>query len=93
MQTINILDLAPPIREWLNQIQVGQDVLITADDQAVAKITRVNGAAAEPATAKPKRRQAGTANPKGRQAGLSDDILWISPDFDEPLEDFAEYMS
>ncbi len=29
-------------------------------------------------------------NPKGRQAGLSDDILWISPDFDEPLEDFAD---
>ncbi|MGH9841512.1 MAG: DUF2281 domain-containing protein [Blastocatellia bacterium] len=30
--------------------------------------------------------------PKRRQAGLSDSIIWISPDFDEPLEDFKEYM-
>lgn len=82
MQTINILDLAPQIRELINQIQVGQDLLITADDHTVAKITRVNGTTVEPVPAKRKRRRAGTAQGN----------FWMAPDFNEPLEDFAEYM-
>ncbi|MEB3293321.1 MAG: DUF2281 domain-containing protein [Synechococcales bacterium] len=30
--------------------------------------------------------------PKQRQRGSAKGQIWISPDFDEPLEDFREYM-
>lgn len=84
MQTINILELAPQVREWISQIQIGQDVLITAGDHAVAKITRVNS---QEITQPSK----GTAQER-RQSGLIKGPAWMSPEFDEPLEEFAEYM-
>ncbi len=31
--------------------------------------------------------------PKKRIAGLWRDRIWVAPDFDEPLEDFKEYMN
>jgi antitoxin (DNA-binding transcriptional repressor) of toxin-antitoxin stability system len=31
-------------------------------------------------------------SPKRRQRGSAKGQIWISPDFDEPLEDFREYM-
>lgn len=30
---------------------------------------------------------------KRRQSGSAKGQIWMSPDFDEPLEDFKEYMS
>jgi antitoxin (DNA-binding transcriptional repressor) of toxin-antitoxin stability system len=30
--------------------------------------------------------------PKRRQRGSAKDKIWMAPDFDEPLEDFREYM-
>ena len=32
------------------------------------------------------------AKPKYRQAGTMKGMIWMSDDFDEPLEDFKEYM-
>jgi hypothetical protein len=32
------------------------------------------------------------ASPKVRKAGSAKGQIWISDDFDEPLEDFREYM-
>ncbi len=29
---------------------------------------------------------------KRRQSGSAKGLIWISPDFDQPLEDFDEYM-
>ncbi|NWF60747.1 MAG: DUF2281 domain-containing protein [Fischerella sp.] len=29
---------------------------------------------------------------KRRQSGSAKGLIWISPDFDQPMEDFAEYM-
>ena len=29
---------------------------------------------------------------KRRQSGSAKGLIWISPDFDQPLEDFSEYM-
>jgi Protein of unknown function (DUF2281) len=29
---------------------------------------------------------------KRRQAGSAEGQIWMAPDFDEPLEDFREYM-
>ncbi|MEK7834506.1 MAG: DUF2281 domain-containing protein [Acidobacteriota bacterium] len=75
-------ELTPQTQELLSNIQPGEELLITAKNQTVAKIVRVNGHDSQPNGEKP----------KGRRAGLSSTIVWISPDFDEPLEDFAEYM-
>lgn len=33
-----------------------------------------------------------TPPPKRRQSGSAKGLIWMSPDFDEPLEDFSEYM-
>ncbi|MBP6820064.1 MAG: DUF2281 domain-containing protein [Acidobacteria bacterium] len=75
-------ELTPQTQELLSNIQPGEELLITAENQTVAKIVRVNGLGVQPNGEKPKRRRAGTA--KGN--------FWMSPDFNEPLEDFKEYM-
>lgn len=79
---LDISELTPQTQELLSSIQPGDELLITAENQTIAKIVRVNGQATQPDSEKPKRRRAGTA--KGN--------FWMSPDFNEPLEDFAEYM-
>ncbi|MGK7946575.1 MAG: DUF2281 domain-containing protein [Microcystaceae cyanobacterium] len=33
-----------------------------------------------------------TSSSKRRQCGSAKGQIWMSPDFDEPLEDFREYM-
>jgi hypothetical protein len=33
-----------------------------------------------------------SSSSKRRQSGSAKGQIWISPDFDEPLEDFQEYM-
>jgi hypothetical protein len=33
-----------------------------------------------------------SSSSKRRQSGSAKGQIWISPDFDEPLEDFEEYM-
>lgn len=75
---IDISELTPQAQELLSQLHSGSELVITADNQPIAKIVPVNGRDAEPR--------------KGRQAGMLDCVIWISPDFDQPLEDFAEYM-
>ncbi len=75
-------ELTPQTQELLSNIQPGEELLITAENKTVAKIVRVNGLSVQPNSEKPKRRRAGTA--KGN--------FWMSPDFNEPLEDFKEYM-
>ncbi len=39
-----------------------------------------------------KLQQNGTNENKQRQFGLLKGKMWMSPDFDEPLEDFNDYM-
>lgn len=84
MQSIDISELTAQGQELINQILAGEELIITADDQPVAKIVRLNG---QSQTQEP------NASPrKRRQAGLTKGVAWMSPDFDEPLEEFAEYM-
>jgi antitoxin (DNA-binding transcriptional repressor) of toxin-antitoxin stability system len=53
----------------------GEEVILTADGEPVAIVTRTQRASwpSVPGTAK-------------------DRSFWMAPDFDAPLEDFAEYM-
>jgi antitoxin (DNA-binding transcriptional repressor) of toxin-antitoxin stability system len=81
MHSIDIAELTPHAQALLNQIKPGEELIVTSQNQTVARIIRVNGQETEPG-GKRKRRRAGTA--KGN--------VWMAPDFNEPLEDFAEYM-
>lgn len=74
MQIIDIAELTPKIQELLNQMQHGEEVIITAENKPVAKIVQLAELC--------KRRRAGTA--KGS--------FWMSPDFNQPLDDFKESM-
>ena len=56
--------------------RTGEEVLITENDQPVARLI-----AAAPAVRQP--RKLGT---------LKGTVLYMAPDFDAPLEDFKEYM-
>lgn len=82
MQTLEFSELTPQMQELVNNLELGGELAITSQNQTVAKVVRVNGSDL----------QASDEQPKRRRAGLSNSIIWISPDFDEPLEDFAEYM-
>jgi antitoxin (DNA-binding transcriptional repressor) of toxin-antitoxin stability system len=78
MQTIDISELMPQAQELLSKIASGEEIVITAGNRAIAKIVLINRQIAP----KRKRRRAGTA--KG--------AFWMAPDFNDPLEDFKEYM-
>jgi antitoxin (DNA-binding transcriptional repressor) of toxin-antitoxin stability system len=78
MQIIDISDLTPQTHQLLNWIKSGQEIIITFENQPVAKLILVNG------------QTSGTH--QRRQAGMIKGEAWMSPDFNEPLEDFAEYM-
>lgn len=78
---VDISQLTTELKELIAGLKRDEEIIITAGDQPVARLTAVNGQANEPSRTKPKR----------RRAGLSESIAWISPDFDEPLEEFKEY--
>ena len=68
----------PQAQELLGKIASDEEIVITADNRAIAKIVLIIGQIAS----KRKRRRAGTA--KG--------TFWMAPDFNDPLEDFKKYM-
>ena len=79
---IDISELDITVKDLLARLTRDPEIIITASNQPVAKVTAVSAPAAAEVAAAPKR----------RQGGQSDSIVWISPDFDEPLADFKEYM-
>ena len=79
---IDISELDITVKELLARLTRNQEIIITFSNQPVAKVTAVSAPAVEEPAAAPKR----------RQAGLTQGAAWMSPDFNEPLEDFAEYM-
>ncbi|MCI0639909.1 MAG: DUF2281 domain-containing protein [Gemmataceae bacterium] len=64
------------LKELIGQLAPGEEVIITDNQQPVAKLV-----ATPPVQRKP--RQPGT---------LRGTVLYMAPDFDAPLEDFKEYM-
>jgi antitoxin (DNA-binding transcriptional repressor) of toxin-antitoxin stability system len=82
---LDFSELTPQAQALLNNLQPGEEIIITNEEKPAFKLTPVNGHVnCDADDQAPKR--------KRRQVGLSNTIIWISPDFDEPLEDFAEYM-
>lgn len=76
MQQINIADVSKNISELIEAAIRGEEILITKDDQPVAKLV--------PVPPVKKRRPAKAGSAKG--------LVTISDDFDEPLEEFKDYM-
>jgi prevent-host-death family protein len=76
MTTITIQEAQSRLSELIHRLAPGEEVIITENNQPVARLTL---------TAPPERmpRQPGT---------LRGTVLYMAPDFDAPLEDFKEYM-
>jgi antitoxin (DNA-binding transcriptional repressor) of toxin-antitoxin stability system len=76
MTTVSIQEAQATLSELIHRLVPGEEIIITENDQPVARLVRV---AAEPQ--KPPR--------LGTMRGT---VLYMAPDFDAPLDDFREYM-
>ena len=74
--TMAVEDIKLTLPELLDSLTPGDEVILTRNQQAVAKLV------SEPA--KPKQRPG-----PGLCKGM---ITYVAPDFDAPLEDMKEYM-
>ncbi len=74
--TITVQEAQAKLKELIDNLAPGEEVVITENQQPVAKLI---------ATPTPQRkaRQPGT---------LRGTVLYMAPDFNAPLEDFKEYM-
>jgi antitoxin (DNA-binding transcriptional repressor) of toxin-antitoxin stability system len=75
MAKVTIQGAQARLSDLIQRLHDGDELLITENDQPVAKLART-----EPKNQWPCK--AGSA--KGR--------IWMAADFDEPLDDFKEYM-
>lgn len=76
MQQINLDQASKHLPELIEAAIKGEEIIITKDDQPVAKLV--------PVPPVKKRRPAKAGSAKG--------LVTIADDFDEPLEDFKDYM-
>ena len=76
MQQINLIEASKHLPDLIEAAINGEEIVITKDNQPVAKLVAVPP---------PKKR-------RPAKAGSAKGLIEISEDFDEPLEDFKEYM-
>jgi prevent-host-death family protein len=76
MTTVSLEQAQARLPDLVARAQAGEEIVITRDEQPVARLT------GEVAASK-KRRRAGT---------LKGTILHMAEDFDAPLEEFKEYL-
>jgi prevent-host-death family protein len=77
MTTVSIHEAQAKLAELIQRLTPGEEVIITENDQPVARLL--------PAAGQPQR-------PPRRFGTLRGTVLYMAPDFDAPLEDFKEYM-
>jgi prevent-host-death family protein len=77
MSTITLEEAQARLAELVQHFAPGEQVLITRDNEPVAKLVREAAPSPKPS------RKLGT---------LKGTILYMAPDFDAPLDDFKEYM-
>jgi antitoxin (DNA-binding transcriptional repressor) of toxin-antitoxin stability system len=78
MASVTIEEAQNKLIELIHLLTPGEEVVITENDQPVARLT-LTAPPSEPR----KSPQLGT---------LKGTVLYMAPDFDEPLDDFKEYM-
>lgn len=76
MQQINIFEASKNLPDLIEAALSGEEIVITKDDQPIVKLV--------PVSPVKKRWPA--------KAGTAKGLVTISDDFDEPLEDFKDYM-
>ncbi len=76
MQQITLAEASQQLPELVEAAMNGEEIIITKDEQPVVKLT--------PVTQHTKRYPAKAGSAKG--------LITMSDDFDEPLEDFKDYM-
>ena len=76
MQQITLAEASEHLDQWVEAALAGEEIVIVKDDRPVVKLARLE--------LEQKRRPAKAGSAKG--------LIWMSEDFDEPLEDFKEYM-
>ena len=76
--TVTMEEAQAKLKELIHQLVPGEEVIITENEQTVAKLV------SEPAKPSPKQRPG-----PGLCKGM---ITYMAPDFDAPLEDMKEYM-
>jgi antitoxin (DNA-binding transcriptional repressor) of toxin-antitoxin stability system len=77
MQSVDIHQAQSLLPQLLDAVLKGEEVIITRDDKPVAKLLAVNG----------ERINQGNEWRPGSAKGL----IHMRKDFDDPLEDFADY--
>lgn len=82
---LDFSELTPQAQALLNNLQPGEEIIITTEDKPAFKLVPLNGHVNGETSEQPVKR-------KPRQAGTAKGEAWMSPDFNEPLEEFAEYM-
>jgi antitoxin (DNA-binding transcriptional repressor) of toxin-antitoxin stability system len=76
MSTISLQEAQARLEELIRQMPPGGELVITENNMPVAKLART-----EP------------SGPWGCEPGSAKHLPhWMAPDFDEPLEEFREYM-
>ena len=75
MYTVSIQEAQAQLPNLIHRLSVGDEMVITENEQPVAKLIR-----SEPRQQWP------------CKAGSAKGKIWMSPDFDDPLEEFKEYM-
>lgn len=76
--TVTMEEAQAKLKELIHQLVPGEEVIITENEQTVAKLVSA------PAKPSPKERPG-----PGLCKGM---ITYMAPDFDAPLEDMKEYM-
>ena len=80
--TVAIEKVGKGLSQLIRETKPGEEVILTENDLPVAKLVPLAVGTNSP------KRKPGTAK-FGSGKGQ---ILYMAPDFDEPLEDFKEYM-
>ena len=76
MSTVTMEEAQARLPELIERVSTGDEVIITRDQQPVARLI-----------------VEGKPDPAVRKLGtLKGTVLYMAPDFDAPLDDFAEYM-
>lgn len=76
MTIVTIQEAQSRLTDLIHRLSPGEEVVITENDQPVARIVPASVGAKKTA------RQLGT---------MKGSVLYMAPDFDAPLEDFKEY--
>lgn len=77
MSQIDVAEAKRDLDQLLERVSRGEEVVITKEGRPLARLTAPISASTR----------------QQRQFGSIEEEIWMSDDFDEPLDDFEEYMA